>query len=452
MDQQQSRMNSSASEMSSQDASGDNLLPAEARDVSLDSVESLIPTLDQPATEEPKYSISELANAFSLFNKVSSELDKSYQRLELQIAELNGELSTARKQQARELEIKNNQIERLESLVSILPSGVVILDSNSIVRDVNQKAIELLGQPLAGLSWSGVVARVAVPEVRSGFELKLRDGKILSLTSRDLNRGGERVILITEVTSIHETQERTNRDKRLTALGEMAASLAHQIRTPLSSSMLYMSQLALDELPPESRQSMADKVQDRLAHMSGVIDSMLSFVRGAKPQIRAITLTSLIEKIQDLVRIPAEQADATVIFQDVDPWLMIHADNEVLAGALMNLIMNAIQMTQNNPWVSVTVTEVGATQLEIKIADNGPGIATQHLEKIFDPFFTTRVQGTGLGLAVAAMTISAHDGDIGVRNRDTGGAEFTIRLPRINARGTLGRPSNVLALSTKEVA
>ena len=424
MDQQQSGMNIEDSEHTDAFASVEkiptlgSISDQQAKPTDLDNgiADQVDSNIDLDNEEEPKYSLSELANAFKLFNRVSTELDKSYQGLELQIAELNKELSTARKRQARELAIKNRHIERLESLVSVLPSGVVILDKNAIIRDVNLKAVELLGEPLAGLSWSGVVSRVAVPEVRSGFELRLRDGKILSLTSRDLNKGGERVILLTEVTSIHETQERNSRDKRLTALGEMAASLAHQIRTPLSSSILYMSQLALDELPSKQREQMAEKVQDRLGHMSGVIDSMLSFVRGAKPQIRAVSLASLVEKTQELICIPADQAGASVSFSDVDPSLMIHADNEVLAGALVNLIMNAIQMTKHKPWVSIAVTDLSPNQVEIKVLDNGPGIATQHLEKVFDPFFTTRMHGTGLGLAVVAMTISAHDGDICVQN------------------------------------
>jgi two-component system, sensor histidine kinase FlrB len=405
--------------------------------------------------EDTKFNALGLKDDLDILNNVSAKLDKSHEELEAQVAELNKELVISYEQgnrRAQESATKDHKIDRLTALVSVLPSGVVILDKNSVVRDINPKAVELLGEPLTGLSWSGVVARVAIPEVRSGFELRLRDGRILSLVSRDLGSQGERVILITEVTSIHENQERANRDKRLAALGEMAASLAHQIRTPLSSSMLYMSQLSLSKLPQEVRASMADKVQDRLSHMSSLIDSMLSFVRGAKPQTRAISLASLIEKTEQLTKLTAAQSGASVKFSEVDPGLMIHGDLEVLAGAVVNLVLNAIQMNPENPWVSVLVESISNTQVQIKVSDNGPGIPASHIEKIFDPFFTTRMQGTGLGLAVVAMTVSAHDGDISVQNRDTGGAEFTIRLPLLNTVAAIGKPPYRAYNVSREVA
>lgn len=407
---------------------------------------------EEKEEQDAQFSIAELANAFNVFNRVSAELDKSYQGLEQQVAELNTELAQTRARESKGLAEKEHQIERLNALVSVLPSGVVVLDKNSVVCEINPQAVELLGEPLLGLSWSGVVSRIAVPEVRAGFELKLRDGRILSLMSRELAATGERVILITEVTSIHENQERVNRDKRLTALGEMAASLAHQIRTPLSSAMLYMSQLSLSRLPEEARAPMAGKVQERLSHMSSLIDSMLSFVRGAKPITKAISLASLIEKTEHLIKVPANQAGAGVKFVDVDPRLMIHGDTEALAGALANLVLNAIENHPGSPWVCVEAQGLNPSEIEIKVSDNGPGIAQQHLDKIFDPFFTTRVQGTGLGLAVVAMTVAAHEGEISVRNRDAGGAEFNIRLPAINTQSAIGTPAFESEEFAREVA
>lgn len=395
--------------------------------------------VDTPALQEQQeFGISDLATAFNIFNRVSNELDKSYHGLETRVSELNSELAKTREERSHEVNEKAHQIDRLEALLSVLPSGVVVMDKNSIVTEVNPKAVDLLGEPLMGLSWSGIVSRIAVPEVRTGFELKLRDGRILSLMSRELGNTSERVILITEVTAIHENQERVNRDKRLAALGEMAASLAHQIRTPLSSAMLYMSQLSLSRLPQEARSSMAGKLQERLAHMSNLIDSMLSFVRGAKPNTQVVSLNNLIEKTEGIVKLPASRAGACVNFSDPDSSLMIHGDTDALAGAIANLVMNGIEMNPNNPWVSIAVDAISPTQVEIRVSDNGPGIANQHMEKIFDPFFTTRVQGTGLGLAVVAMTVAAHEGEIRADNRDSGGAEFIIRLPLLSTASEIG--------------
>ena len=394
---------------------------------------------------------SELTGAFNRFNRLSTELEKTYQSLESKVDELRTKLVDSGDQRHKDLAKKERQIDRLSDLIEILPSGIVVLDKTSRVCQVNHQASQLLGEPLVGSSWSGVVARIAVPEVRAGFELKLRDGRILSLMSRQLASTGERVILVTEVTSIHENQERVSRDKKLAALGEMAASLAHQIRTPLSSAMLYMSQLSLSKLPQSERARMAEKVQARLSHMSSLTDSMLKFVRGAKPEARMMSLNSLIEKTENLVRMPAHQAGASVKFTDVDPSLMIHGDIESLAGALANLVLNAIENNNGNPWVCVETKALNQTQIEIKVLDNGPGIAMQHLDKVFDPFFTTRVQGTGLGLAVVAMTVTAHDGNVSVKNRDTGGAEFAIKLPAVNTQAAVGVFPTGLPITKNEV-
>lgn len=377
-------------------------------------------------------SITQLESAFDVFNRVSIDLDTSYKDLEKRVVELNEEVAQKNTELLSGLSEKDQQIDRLQSLISVLPSGVVVLDKTATVCEVNEKAKELLGEPLMGISWSGVVARVAVPEIRNGFELKLRDGRILSITSRSLKGTKDRVIMITEVTSIHHLQERANRDKRLTALGEMAANLAHQIRTPLSSALLYCSQLSLNHLPDEARVPMAGKVQERLSHMSKLVDSTLDFVRGAKPSSEVISVKDLVEKTGQLVRMIAIQNHTTVTFSDCDESLLLLGDIDALSGALTNLIVNAIEITTDDAWVKVSVKKLSGREVEIHVSDNGPGILPDHLDNIFDPFFTTRPQGTGLGLSVVAMTAAVHRGEIRCKNREGGGAVFTLRLPLFN--------------------
>ena len=134
---------------------------------------------------------------------------------------------------------------------------MLILDPRQVIRDVNPEAIQLLCNPLIGLSWGEVLFRVSGARELQSREVLLTSGRRISVVSRLLDESGERVVLITDVSDIHQLQELLGRKKRLTALGEMAARLAHQIRTPLSSTTLYLSQLGRPDLPAEQRQNIS---------------------------------------------------------------------------------------------------------------------------------------------------------------------------------------------------
>ena len=100
-------------------------------------------------------------------------------------------------------------------------------------------------------------------------------------------------------------------------------------------------------------------------------------------------------------------------------------------GALSNLVCNAIQASGEAPEIQISVNAIDARRIQIRVRDQGPGIDETHLPHIFDPFYTTRASGTGLGLAVVAMTVNQHGGDISARNHPAGGAEFFMSLPML---------------------
>ena len=162
------------------------------------------------------------------------------------------ELAKARSERLRELAEKERLANRLTLLMEALPCGMVVLDSQGLVRESNPDAREMLGEPLANRPWSEVQGRLSDPTPDNPGARQLPDGRRLNITQRALVGGAsaaqsasgadERVILLTDVTEIHELQEQVSREKRLVATGEVAARLAHQIRTPISfCSALYPS-------------------------------------------------------------------------------------------------------------------------------------------------------------------------------------------------------------------
>ena len=374
-------------------------------------------------------SANELEQAFEIFSRVSVELDTTYRELESKVEGLSRELAAARSARLRELAEKERLAHRLSSLVSVLPGGVLILDPRQVIRDVNPEAIRLLRDPLIGQHWGDVLLRVSGVRELQSRELLLTSGQRISVVSRLLDESGEWVVLVTDVSDIHQLQELLGRKKRLTALGEMAARLAHQIRTPLSSTTLYLSQLGRADLPPEQRQSISARVGERLGHMGKLVDNMLSFVRGETPANEIIYLEQVLQDFKSTVQPQFVKTGSTVSVPPVDNTLSIVGDQDQLVGALCNLAMNALEATGGPLALELWVGALSDSWLQIRVMDNGPGISEDVLDRIFDPFFTTRAQGTGLGLAFVAMTVTNHGGEISVQNRPGGGAEFLINLP-----------------------
>jgi two-component system sensor histidine kinase FlrB len=403
----------------------------------------------------------ERANVLESLERVSRELDASYRDLEGRVARLNQELSLARSARIAELAEKEKLLERMATLMAVLPGGVLLVDAAGLVRDANPAAEELLGGPLLGEAWAAVEARVAALTADPA-------GRQLSVVSRVLDSHsadkhpdkhsadkdnaddrsadgggaesqGERVVLITDTTELHRLQARVGREERLAALGEMAARLAHQVRTPLASATLYLSMLRRPDLPAERREQICDRLADRLRHTETLIDSTLTFLRGERPAYAAVNVQDLLADARRLVQAQVEAAGAALAVTPVDRSLVVDGAQEELAGALANLVSNAVENGGAGVEIALWAGATDARTLQLRVYDTGPGIPEAHLDKVFDPFFTTRAQGTGLGLAVVARTVADHGGTVVAANRPGGGAEFTLELPLRALSGEVAR-------------
>lgn len=368
----------------------------------------------------------ELESSLSCFASLSERLDDSQELLQARMAELKGQLAEASAQRLVELDEKERLASRLQSLLDLLPGGVIVIDTHGVVREANPVAADLLGEPLVGLLWRDVIARSFAPRRDDGHEISLKDGRRVSIATRSLAGEPGQLVLLTDLTETRRLQEQLARHERLSSLGRMVASLAHQIRTPLSSALLYASHLEQGGLTAEQQQRFAGRLKDRLRELEHQVRDMLVFARGDLPLENRLTPSQLMAALRAAAETRLEDAD--VRWQcDVRDGLLL-CNQDMLVGALLNLIENALQACQGKPRLKIHFF-VRETVLHMSVSDNGMGIDAATLARLGEPFFTTRATGTGLGVAVVRSIARAHSGTLSIRSRLGRGTCASLRLP-----------------------
>ncbi len=378
----------------------------------------------------PKPSIADrqhaLEAAFNLFNQLSEELTGSYQQLQSQVLELSQELAAARSERMVQLAEKERLADRLEKLLDTLPAAVIVLDGEARIREYNPAAVQLLGDLAPLQPWPEIVARRSLNGALKGNELKLSNGHVLTLSSSPLEQAPGHILVLVDVTETRKLQERLNRRERLTAMGEMSAQLAHQMRTPLSTALLYASHLVNDGIDTQRRQQFAAKLRDRLQHMERQIHDILMFARGADAGDTRLDLSGLLERFAASTEQQWQTSGGQLSIDDQSAGQasMIGREDAIL-GLLGNLLENAIQQGAGRVHITLSADD----EIALDVADDGQGIPDELMQRIFDPFFTTRSGGTGLGLAVVQNLVLNHGGEILAGASNWGGALFQMRFP-----------------------
>ncbi|MGH8420299.1 MAG: sensor histidine kinase [Pseudomonas sp.] len=379
-----------------------------------------------------------LDQAFALFNQMSVQLTDSYSLLEARVTQLKGELAVVSAQRMQELAEKERLANRLQNLLDLLPGGVIVIDGTGTVREANPAALDLLGEPLIGMLWRHVIARCFAPREDDGHEISLKDGRRLSISTRSLDAEPGQLMLLNDLTETRHLQSQLARHERLSSLGRMVASLAHQIRTPLSAAMIYASHLTEQALSVETQQRFAGRLKERLHELEHQVRDMLVFARGELPLTERVTPQALIDALESAAQTHVRDVSVRWQCNSVDGELLCNRDT--LVGALLNLIENAVQASSAGARVKIHAYNRGNT-LRLCISDNGSGIDTTALARIGEPFFTTKTTGTGLGLAVVAAVAKAHQGQVQFRSRPGRGTCAIVSLPLIPGVSAAGNRS-----------
>jgi two-component system sensor histidine kinase FlrB len=347
---------------------------------------------------------------------------------------LNKQLRQHQHEQEDKLEQAGRFANRMAQLLEVLPGGVVVLSGQGLVQQCNAAATSMLGQPLQDELWAEVIERAFAPKSDNSPDIALLDGRLVHISTSPLIDEPGQIVLLNDVTETRRLQLKVSHLQRLSAMGEVAARLAHQIRTPLSSAMLYLSPLMKEDTPPKLRQNFAKKLHNSIRHMEGLIKDMLAFSRGDMASTAPVSVGALCEIVEQQFQ---SQEGAGLFNLQVNNAMdnaFVYGSQDALSSAINNLLNNARLACEPEGEITIFADYIeddnGAEWVEISVEDNGVGIAPAEQDKILTPFYTTRSSGTGLGLPVVNSIIKAHRGTLWFASDQGEGSTFSIRLPK----------------------
>ena len=383
---------------------------------------------DQKETQEKANETAFIINAFHQVTKQLKEKEKELERLKA-LAE----------QRADTVESFN------ENILQCVTSGVMTFDKECRLTTINRAGEEMLGmgreqainktcRDLFGESDIITVIRDTLekktPSDRMEAMLERPAGKLwlgynTALLTDQQNAALGVILSCSDLTEVKRLHEQVELRERLTALGEMSAGIAHELRNPMAVISGYLNLLAKKTVP--EHQAIIRDITTEINGMNRIIGDLLTFARPASLNRVKINVKEMIESClaNALQATNAASRITTVLKLDA---IEAVVDEVLMRQAFTNLIQNAIEAMPDNG--TITIEASRNHELRITVQDTGAGIPTEHLKKVFLPFYTTKDKGTGLGLALVHKIILSHGGRIELESAEGKGSIFRVILPK----------------------
>ncbi len=363
-------------------------------------------------------------------------------------------LATSREEAYRGQQQIEEQHAYLEAVLANLSSGVISMGADAVLRAVNhtaQQSLDIdikhyLGRALSDLAADHVFLKPFVDVVmshftqgdkswqeevslfgKSGRQALMCRGTVLEGSDK---RAGGLVIVFDDVTALIQAQ-------RDAAWGEVARRLAHEIKNPLTPIQLsaermrrrYLERMDADEAEVLDRATRT--IVNQVDAMKNMVNAFSEYARVPQINLQHMDLNQLVREVLDLYR--SSEANTQILEQLSSADIRIEGDSGRLRQLLHNLLKNALEAVKDIQDSRITVTtrvidEATVSQVELCVADNGPGIEAGVLENIFEPYVSTKLKGSGLGMAIVKKIVEEHGGTISATNREEGGAQIRIRF------------------------
>ncbi len=373
-----------------------------------------------------------LDEAFRSFTQASKSLETYYARLAEKVQYLTQELEKKNLQLNDALLRARESKDFLQAVLQSIGEAIIVLDRDERITMINRAAEDLL-YPASG-DVRGMMfdqAGFTIQDTGGAGAILNVNGKnydIIISRSTVRDAGGQvrgYVILIKDITRIRELERRNERNQRLISMGEMAAKIVHEIRSPLCSIELFSNMLSND-LRGTAHSGMAEGISTGIKSLNNILTNMLLFAKPRKLSFSDISLDGVIRESAGML---APLMEARGIEFSVEAGEeRVSGDPELLKQVFMNILLNAVQAMPDGGLLKVCTGESGEFAV-VSVIDEGGGIEPADMEKIFDPFFSTKDRGTGLGLAIAHKIMQSHNGFIRAFNNQGRGSTFCIYFP-----------------------
>jgi signal transduction histidine kinase len=412
------------------------------------------PTRKEAIAKDQEHFEQSLAVARELANTTEErrcvqEIDSGYQRYKRELALLPDEITKAGRNanlgklaDAHPVAYVVEPCQRLLQLNKEAMQRTALESNNASTRA--RLAILLLG--LAGPA-GGVIIGYGVARglSRSIYQLSVRVQNIAQrldqdVTSVQIAADGDLEILDRQlqhvVTKVEEVAERVQEHQRdmiraeqLSAVGQLGASVAHEVRNPLTSiKMLVDAALRTKNRKPLTGEDL-QVIRGEVVRLEQTVQGLLDFTRLPAPERRALDLGNAIQQAIDLVSPRARQQGVEISASRNETPLSVDADRSQLHTVLVNILLNALDVMPNGGSLTVSLERTQDQEARIAVSDTGPGISPDMFKRLFTPFASSKPTGTGLGLSISRRIIEEHGGRISAKNRERTGACFVITLP-----------------------
>ncbi len=389
-----------------------------------------------------------LAEAFEVFSSAAGSLQHSYDVLQGEVGRLRRELELRNRDLADSIAENERMRARLGYILENLPCGVMVIGPPIELRYANDVARRLLASAAASddsaepipAPLAQILARIDVPaagEERVWVIKGTAEPTTISITCAPIPGSRERVVILRDITEQRRIQEEIELSRRMKALAEITALLAHEIRNPLGSLELFAG-LVRDATRHEPQISeWVVHLQAGLRALSATVNNVLNFYADTPLTTVPLDLVKLLSRTMEFLQPLALQRGMAIRWMTTESGVFIEGDEYRLQQAFFNVAINAFRAMSAGGTMTISLAKElhgGVPWVRVAFEDEGVGISPEHLARIFEAGFTTRQSSPGLGLAVCRRVMDQHGGELEVKSTVGQGTIFSLSFPVLGVK------------------